>query len=136
MKIRTLIATIGCAILAAFFLVAPNAVVKGDSSPSVTQSDETVPDFKDKIVLFEVNRGSTLETKSGSVVLQKVHIRKLGTRSFIIGEGYAPKEDEHGDYWEKGLTVGVPCESLIRFQAMTPDQFSDYIKKWKEHSDK
>ena len=136
MKIRALIAMAGCAVLGAVLLADPNATVKGDSSPSASQNDETVPDFQDKVVLFEVNRGSTLESKSGSVVLQKVHIRKLGTRSFIIGEGYAPKDDEHGDYWEKGLTVGVPCESLIRFQAMTPDQFNDYTKKWKERSDK
>jgi len=139
MKFRALIATIGCAAVSVVFLTVSNAAVKGESSstaPAASAENEIVGDFKDKIVLFEVNRGSTLESKSGSVVLHKVHITKLGTRSFIIGEGYAPKDDERDDYWEKGMTVGVPCESVIRFQAMTPDQFNDYVKKWKDRSDK
>jgi hypothetical protein len=97
-------------------------------------SDDLATEFKDKIVLLEVNRSTALETKSGSVVLVKLRITKLGTRDFVVGTGYAPEEGDAT--WYKDVLVGVPCESILRFHAMTPKQFADYMKTWKDRSEK
>jgi hypothetical protein len=99
-----------------------------------TPADDLAAEFKDKVVLLEVNRSNALETKSGSVVLVKLRITKLGNRDFIIGTGYST--DDTDDAWYKDVLVGVPCESILRFHAMTPKQFAEYTKRWKEHSDK
>ena len=81
-----------------------------------------------------MNRSNALESKSGSVVLANVRVTKLGNRDFIIGDGYAPDSDD--DSWYKDMLVGVPCESILRFHAMTQKQFAEYMKRWKERSEK
>jgi hypothetical protein len=100
---------------------------------TVTPTNDLMSDFKDKIVLLEVNRSSVLENKSSTVMMQNVRIVKFGSRDFIVGTGYAPDDDE--DYWNKDMFVGVPCESIVRFHAMTPTQFNVFLKKWREHAE-
>jgi hypothetical protein len=100
---------------------------------SKKSSDDLAAEFKDKIVMLEVNRSSAIEAKTGTVVLVKMRITKLGNRDFVVGTGYAPDDD---DSWYKDVVVGVPCESIVRFHAMTQKQFADYMKKWKDRSEK
>ncbi len=96
------------------------------------QSDDIAFEFKEKIVLLEVDRSSSIESKSGSVLMEKVRVCKLGTRDFVIGIGYASKDED--DLWYQGMVVGVPCDSVLRFQVMTQDQFKDFETKFEERS--
>jgi hypothetical protein len=107
--------------------------LRADDHPTSIDANLTA-EFKDKIVLLEVNRSSAVETKSSTVLLEKLHVTKLGNRDFLIGTGYAPENND--EYWYKDMTVGIPCDSIVRFHAMTPKQFVEFMKKWKDHSDK
>jgi hypothetical protein len=89
--------------------------------------------FKDKILLLEVNRSNALETKSNSVVIDKVRLTSIAGRYFVLGSGVAPDDGE--STWYKDVLVGVPWESVVRFHAMTKEQFADYVKLWKEHAE-
>jgi hypothetical protein len=124
---------IGCVALAFAVVYAQSPAVGDETNPPATPNNELALSFKDKIVLFEIDRSSALETDSGSVILHKVRITKLGNRDFIIGDGYSPEDSE--DSWYKGLLVGVPCDSVIRFHAMTPNQFTEYMKLWKDRQE-
>jgi hypothetical protein len=125
--------TVGLVSLLAFAIIVPKFVAQAETPQAAR--DDLAADFKDKVVLLEVNRSNaTLETKSGTVVLVKIKITKLGDRYFLMGTGYDP--DDSDESWYKDMTVGVPCENILRFHAMTPKQFTDYMKRWKEKSDK
>jgi hypothetical protein len=123
---------VGLLAVLAFAVIVPNFPAQAET-PQAAHND-LAAEFKDKVVLFEVNRSNaTLETKSGTVVLVKIKITKLGNRDFVVGTGYDPDGD---DSWYKDMTVGVPCENILRFHAMTPKQFTEYMKRWKDKSDK
>jgi hypothetical protein len=102
---------------------------EGDSKQRV---DELAAEFQGNIVMLEVNRSSAMESKSSNVVISDARIHKVGDRYFVLGKGYVPDESEYT--WYKGVTIGVPWDSVLRFSAMTPDQFAEYAKQWKEHS--
>jgi hypothetical protein len=104
--------------------------VQGGQVASPAVGNDLAAELKDKIVLLEVNRSSVLETKSGTMLLQMVRITKLGNRDFLVGVGYSPEDDNN--YWYKDMLVGVPCESILRFNAMTPAQCAQFMKQWKE----
>jgi hypothetical protein len=89
--------------------------------------------LNDKVVLLEVNESKGLESESDSVLLHKVRLLKIGSRDFFVGVGYAPQEDE--DYWYRDMEVGVPCDNVMKFSAMTPAQCDAFLKKWKEQLD-
>jgi hypothetical protein len=136
MSLKTPFIMLTCIALASFFasrtsLAEAEQVASDSPAASSAAAKDILTDFKDKIVLFEVNRSNALESKSGSVVLAHVRITKVGNRDFIIGDGYA---EDAEDTWYKDMTVGVPCDAILRFHAMTPSQFKKYMKMWKEHS--
>jgi len=112
---RTLLCSTACVALALAITHVRSATVRGEQDAAATLNADIAAELKDKILLLEVNRSSVLESKSGTVLLHKVRIVKLGSRDFVIGDGYALEND---DFWYKDMLVGVPCESIIRFQAM------------------
>lgn len=124
---RTLLYSAACILL---IVAATFTVVQGGQVATPPVSDDLATEIKDKIVLLEINRSSVLETKSGTMLLQKVRITKLGNRDFLVGVGYSPEADN--DYWYKDMLVGVPCESILRFNAMTPAQCAQFMKQWKD----
>jgi hypothetical protein len=124
---------VACVLLALTLAYSQIPTVRGEETSPATPDHDLALEFKDKIVLFEIDRSSALETDSGTVILHKVRITKLGNRDFIIGDGYAPADND--DSWYKDLLVGVPCDSVIRFHAMSPDQFTEYMKLWKDRTE-
>lgn len=97
----------------------------GEDSSAVVPEENLAEEFRGKTVMLEVNRSSVLESKSGSVVITEARFRKLGDRYFILGTGYGAEDDP--DWWYKDMLVGVPWESVIRFHAMTTEQFDQYM---------
>jgi hypothetical protein len=126
--------TLALLLLAAAFAIiamfAGSGTVHGQlGTSSDAKADDDI--FKDKIVLIEVNSADS--DQGNSVVVDHARVVKVGARDFIIGDGFATKESE--DAWYEDMLVGVPCESIARFHAMTPERFEEYMKMWKERAD-
>jgi hypothetical protein len=103
------------------------------ASPAATASKDNEDLFKEKILLLEVMSSDT-NGGSNSVVIENTRTTKIGSREFVIGEGYATDDEDSGEAWYDGMTVGVPCENIIRLQSMTPERFKEYMKMWKNHA--
>ncbi len=117
-------------VLVLFEVITPPAIVRGEQDIAAVPDDALANDFKGKIVLLEVNRSSAVESDSDTVLLQNVRVTKLGDRQFLVGIGYTPNDDK--EYWYKDMLVGVPCDSILRFSAMTPAQCEAFMKRWRE----
>jgi hypothetical protein len=127
----SLIVTAGIA-LAILFAYFNSSTVQGQqkNSNAVAAASDNDDIFKDKILLLEV-MPSDAEGSSNSVVIDNARTAKLGSRDFVVGDGYAPEGSD--DAWYDDMLVGVPCENIVRFQSMTPERFKEYMKMWKDH---
>ena len=126
----SLIVTAGIA-LALLFAYFNSGTVQGQQKNAAASAAPDNDDiFKDKILLLEV-MPSDAEGSSNSVVIDNARTTKLGSRDFLVGDGYAPEGSD--DAWYDDMLVGVPCENIVRFQSMTPERFKEYMKMWKDH---
>jgi hypothetical protein len=113
-----------------FFTVQVRGESKESSAPAA--DEDLLSEFQDKIVMIEVNRSSAMETKSTTVVVQNAHINKIGGRYFVHGTAYVTEDSDY--QWYKDVIVGVPWDNIVRYQAFTTEQYTEYLKQWKEHS--
>jgi hypothetical protein len=95
--------------------------------------EQSLPSFKDRIVLLAIDDSSVLENKRGSAYLKEPVLQKVGNRYFIIGDAYMPKsEDESRTPWQMGAQVGIAWDKVQAFYVYTPERMEEI---WKERSD-
>ena len=127
--VRTLFAT---CLLSSISCLRARADSASDQVRAANADDDLTSEFRDKIVMVEVNRSSAMESKSSSVTIQNARFSKVGGRYFIVGNSYVSDDSDYTRY--KDVIIGVPWDNVLRYQAFTPDQFAEYVKQWKEHS--
>jgi hypothetical protein len=113
-----------------FVVAASTSAFSDEQQATALPGGDLTRDLKDKIVLLEVNRSSAVESDSDTVLLKDVRLTELGNRHFILGIGYSAPDDIN--YWYEDMLIGVPCDSILRFSAMTPEQCAKFMKKWKD----
>jgi hypothetical protein len=118
-------------LLAITFVYSHTKTVQGQQATpaAVTKDEEEL--FKDQIVMLEYR---TSNDEGDSIVVSKAHVAKVGTREFVVGEGYVPKGTD--DVWYADMTVGIPCEDIVRLSSMDPQRFKEYMKNAKDRSNK
>jgi hypothetical protein len=128
----TFLCLVACLLLAVFIAYSQSTAVHGEAAARPADADAVEDIFKDNIVLLEFDLPAT-DGGTDSAVLSDARVVKIGTREFIVGEGYAPEESD--EVWFADMTLGVPCEGVLRFQAMTPERYKEYLKTFKEHAE-
>jgi len=63
------------------------------------------PDFTGKVVIVSYSRGD----QASSAVLEKVQLKRLGERAFLVGVGV---DEWSPDRWARGATIWVPVDSV------------------------
>lgn len=128
----TFLCLIVCLALAIFVAYSQSTAVHGEPAAHAATGDDEKEIFKDNIVLLEFD-SPAVENGADSTVLSGAHIAKIGQREFIVGEGYAPEGSD--DNWFADMTIGVPCDAILRLEAMTPERYKEYLKASKENAE-
>jgi hypothetical protein len=121
----------GLAALSLLVLAVANSstLVRGQQdAPAIAYDDVSL--FKDKIVLIEFNDAWGMTSSSDTVLVNDVRTFKIGDRQFIVGTGYAPKDEQN--IANKDMEVGIPCDRVYRITAMNAEQCETYMRKWRE----
>lgn len=92
-----------------------------NTEPNIQQS------FEGRVVLFEVDLSTTLESRSDSIVLRSPSVITLGKRSFVFGESYTPTWAKEGDATPSGSRA-VACDRIISFHLFEPKDFDAYSR--------
>jgi hypothetical protein len=128
----TFLCLVVCLGLAIFVAYSQSTTVHGEPAADAAPSSDEKEIFKDNIVLLEFN-SPAVESGADTAVLSGAHIAKIGQREFILGEGYAPEGSEED--WFADMTIGVPCDAILRLEAMTPERYKEYLKASKENAE-
>ena len=128
----TFLCLVVCLLLAVFVAYSQCTAVHGETAPHAAASSDEKEIFKDNIVLLEFD-SSAVESGADTTVLSGAHVAKIGQREFIVGEGYAPEGSD--DDWFADMTIGVPCDAILRLEAMTPERYKEYLKASKESAE-
>ena len=91
------------AVLICFALAVCVSSVLHAIGPEPTTAE--ISPFQDKLAIFAyLNEG-----KPASILLEKIQIRKLGTRSFMVGTGV---DDSAESNWSNGIVLWLPVEGI------------------------
>jgi len=125
----TFLCLVVCLLLAVFVAYSQSTAVHGEPAAQATAGGDEKEIFKDNIVLLEFD-SPAVEGGADTAVLSDAHLAKIGQREFIIGEGYAPEGSDND--WSADMTIGVPCDAILRLESMTPERYKEYLKASKE----
>jgi|tagenome__1003787_1003787.scaffolds.fasta_scaffold20698645_2 hypothetical protein len=96
---------------------------RGEKAPSA-QSNNVASIIAGKTVVVEIAHLNK-DDEPATLMFTNAEVLKLGERSFMVGDNWAPKGDES---WYADVINAVPCDNILRIQAMTPEQFKKYSK--------
>lgn len=118
---KTFLALILCLGLAVLVPVGFGSEQPADQAASPAVS----PDFSGKIVMFVVDKSTSLEAKTNSVVLKDPRIVLLGERSFVHGKTYTTNVTEE---WAAGVEQGIACDRVLSYHTFDAESFASYLE--------
>src|SRR5262249_33670467 len=106
----------------------------GQSETARAENNADRPNFSGKVVLLRVDKSTSVESKSESLVIKSPHILTLGNRHFIHGQPYVKKDDPTENWFAEG-EIGCAWETVREYWVFTPDAYDKYEEKRQNKED-